>query len=245
MGRIMMSGVAPLMKAPSNTIPANDLTIGMVVKLMENGVATDYIVVNQGIPSGSSLYDTSCDGLWLLRKDCYENRAWHSSNVNDYASSTIHSYLNSSFLNLFDVNTRNIIRQVKIPYRPGSGDSQSISSGSNGLLTKVFLLSGTEVGYVYSEIPANEGVKLTYFSSTSNTGADSKRVAYYDGSAANWWLRSPLCRSSNPSVYPVRVHDDGSWGCGACREENSIRPALILPSNALFDKSTFILKGVA
>lgn len=39
-------------------------------------------------------------------KDIYENRQWHSSNTNDYANSTIHSYLNSTFLNLFESNIK-------------------------------------------------------------------------------------------------------------------------------------------
>ena len=39
------------------------------------------------------LYDASCDGTWLLMKDCYEAKRWHSSNVNDYANSEINSYL--------------------------------------------------------------------------------------------------------------------------------------------------------
>ena len=75
MGKVMISGVAPQMKAPViSGILASDLAVGSSVYLMENGVATEYLVVNQGIPSGSSLYDSSCDGTWLLRKDIYEKR---------------------------------------------------------------------------------------------------------------------------------------------------------------------------
>ena len=72
--------------------------VGSIVKLKVNGTAKEFIVVHQGKPS--SVYDESCNGTWLLMKDCYENRAWHSSNVNKYESSDIHSYLNSTFLNL-------------------------------------------------------------------------------------------------------------------------------------------------
>ena len=72
--------------------------IGSTIKLKVNGSARNFIVVHQGKPS--SVYDDSCNGTWLLMQDIYENRAWHSSNTNDYANSTIHSYLNSTFLNL-------------------------------------------------------------------------------------------------------------------------------------------------
>ena len=76
--------------------------IGSTIKLKVNGSARNFIVVHQGKPS--SVYDDSCNGTWLLMQDIYENRAWHSSNTNDYANSTIHSYLNSTFLNLFESN---------------------------------------------------------------------------------------------------------------------------------------------
>lgn len=47
---------------PSAGILASDLAVGDIVKLTENGTPVEYIVVNQGIPGNSSLYDSSCDG---------------------------------------------------------------------------------------------------------------------------------------------------------------------------------------
>ena len=43
------------------------VAVGSIVKLNENGSPTNYIVVNQGIPGNSPLYDASCNGTWLLR----------------------------------------------------------------------------------------------------------------------------------------------------------------------------------
>ena len=119
--------------------------IGATVKLKENGTLVDYIVVHKGKPS--SIYDASCDGVWLLRKEIFETRAWHSSNVNDWANSTLKSYLDSTFLARFDKDIQAQIKQVKIPYRPGSGTSAIINSGASGLSCKIFLLSANEVGY--------------------------------------------------------------------------------------------------
>lgn len=202
--------------------------IGSTIKLKVNGSAKDFIVVHQGKPS--SVYDDSCNGTWLLMKDIYENRQWHSSNTNDYANSTIHSYLNSTFLNLFESNIKNAIKQVKLPYRKGSGTSTTVTSGSNGLSAKIFLLSATETSFSFSYMPSGEGAELAYFKGCADNSSDSKRVAYLNGSTAGWWLRSPSCSSFYGALY---VRSNGDWGSGACSDSNGIRPALILPSTLL------------
>lgn len=207
--------------------------VGSTVKLNVNGTARDFLIVHQGKPS--SIYDNSCDGTWLLMKDCYESRQWHSSNNNDYENSTIDSYLNSTFLNLFDANIRNAIKQVKIPYRKGAGYSTTVTSGASGLSVKIFLLSGYEVGWTTSDssyFPA-DGAKLAYFLSGNGSSAQSKRVANLNGSAALWWLRSPYCYSSGGSTIAFRVDSNGGWNNGSCSNSRGIRPALILPSSLL------------
>lgn len=202
--------------------------IGSTIKLKVNGSAKDFIVVHQGKPS--SVYDDSCNGTWLLMKDIYENRAWHSSNTNDYANSTIHSYLNSTFLNLFESNIKNAIKQVKLPYRKGSGTSTTVTSGSNGLSAKIFLLSATETSFSFSYMPSGEGAELAYFKGCADNSSDSKRVAKLNGSASGWWLRSPNCGGFGYALY---VGSNGVWGYGSCSDSGGIRPALILPSTLL------------
>lgn len=202
--------------------------IGSTIKLKVNGSARNFIVVHQGKPS--SVYDDSCNGTWLLMQDIYENRAWHSSNTNDYANSTIHSYLNSTFLNLFESNIKNAIKQVKLPYRKGSGTSTTVTSGSNGLSAKIFLLSATETSFNFSTMPSGEGAELAYFKGCADNSSDSKRVAYLNGSATSWWLRSPVCDSF---YYALCVSSNGDWGLSDCSGSYGIRPALILPSTLL------------
>lgn len=202
--------------------------IGSTIKLKVNGSARNFIVVHQGKPS--SVYDDSCNGTWLLMQDIYENRAWHSSNTNDYANSTIHSYLNSTFLNLFDSNIQKAIKQVKLPYRKGSGTSTTVTSGSNGLPAKIFLLGATEMSFNFSYMPSGEGAELAYFKGCADNSSDSKRVAYLNGSATYWWLRSPYCSSFD---FALCVNSDGDWGVNFCSGSCGIRPALILPSTLL------------
>lgn len=202
--------------------------IGSTIKLKVNGSAKDFIVVHQGKPS--SVYDDSCSGTWLLMKDIYENRQWHSSDTNDYANSTIHSYLNSTFLAMLDSNIQKAIKQVKLPYRKGSGTSTTVTSGSNGLPAKIFLLSATEMSFNFSYMPSGEGAELAYFKGCADNSSDSKRVAYLNGSATSWWLRSPVC---NLSDYALYVNSGGGWNGNYCSVSNGIRPALILPSTLL------------
>ena len=206
--------------------------IGSTVKLKVNGTLRDFIVVHKGKPG--SMYDASCDGVWLLMKDCYEAKRWHSSNVNDYANSEVHSYLNSAFLNLFDADIRAQIKQVKLPYRAGSGYGKIVTSGASGLSTKIFLLSSTEVNLVHGYEPTNEGACLSYFSGTVQNGADTKRVANYNGSAVGWWLRSPYCYSGYGAGNALGVGSNGNWDNSDCSSTGwCLRPALVLPSNLL------------
>ena len=201
--------------------------IGSTIKLKVNGSAKDFIVVHQGKPS--SVYDDSCNGTWLLMKDIYEKRQWHSSNINDYANSSLHSYLNSTFLNLFESNIKDAIKQVKIPYRKGSGMSTTVTSGSNGLSAKIFLLSATETSFSFSSMPSSEGVELAYFKGCADNSTDSKRVA--NGSATYWWLRSPRCDRNSGNALCVSA--DGGWSSINCSGLGGIRPALILPPTLL------------
>lgn len=225
----------------------SDLEIGSSVFLNINGTLKEFLIVHQGKPS--SMYDDSCDGTWLLMKDTYGARAWHSSDVNDYENSSIHTYLNGTFWGLFDEDVQSAIKQVKIPYRKGSGYSTTITSGSSGLSAKVFLLSGTEVGFsAVNYMATGEGAKLSYFADCASSGEDIKRVAYNNGTAKSWWLRSPVCNQyvdTTNDAWTVSS-SNGTQGAYECsRSTVNFRPALILPSNAVFDPSTKEFVGVA
>lgn len=198
--------------------------VGSIVKIKVNGASKDFIVVQQGNPN-TSTYDSSCNGTWLLMKDIYTTSTFGSNN--SYKDSSIHTYLNGTFYNLIDSNIRAAIKQVKIPHQNGTGSGGSLATGSNGLSTKVFLLSGYEVGWTTSDngyFP-KDGVRLAYFGNSS--GGNSKRVAYNGSSAAIWWLRSPLTYN-NDNVWNVST--DGSSNLNWCSSSFGVRPAFILPS---------------
>ena len=199
--------------------------VGSVLKLNLNGSPKNFIVVHQGKPS--SLYDDSCDGTWVLMQDIYNTREW-DNNDNNYRNSTLQSWLNNTFVDLFDLNIRDAIKTVKIPYVNGTGGS-AVASGANGLSCKIFLLSGYELGWTKSDSSyfPQDGAKLDYFTAGTGSAANQKRIAKYNGSATDWWTRSPRTGDSN---YVWDVHSDGDYGDYWYSSALGVRPAFVLPS---------------
>lgn len=217
------------------------LEVGTLVKMNLQGAPWEWRIVHQGLPG--SMYDSSCDGCWLLLENIYSQVLWSSYNpsgYNNYQNSDIFGILQSEFLPIFDSGLQEQIKQVKIPYVNGTGSEGSVSSGANGLSCKLFLLSGYEVGWTTSDDPSFpiDGVKLSYFDSGTGSTADNKRIANWDGSATEWWLRSPEL-GNNYGAYCVYL--DGSWIPSSCSEWLGIRPALILPRTALVDDDLNVL----
>lgn len=194
----------------------SEQAVGSIVKLNVDGVATNFIVVHQGLPG--TMYDSSCNGTWLLMEDVYTTSRFGESN--DYANSNVHSYLNDTFLGLLDSGVRDKIKQVKIPYYKGEGGSGSIAEGSNGLSTKIFILSRMEIGLTLTE--GNLGTFLTYFHTTDN----AVRIAYRNGATAVWWTRS-----INPSSYKYIYYTTktGTNTTTLYAQNYGVRPAFVMP----------------
>lgn len=224
-------------------VQASDLAVGSSVYLMENGAAVEYLVVNQGKPAGSSLYDDSCDGTWILRTALHSERAFEADNNNIYENSDIHVWLNGEFFSSLGTVERNAIKQVKIPYLKGGGYVGTMQSGANGLSTKVFLLGGYEMGWTVNNVSSFpvDGAQLGYFDNGSATAANNKRIAYNAaGSAKYWWLRSPNKDAVNTAY---RVSPNGTPSGDNPRYSYGVRPAMVIAKDARFDENTLVLKG--
>lgn len=214
------------------------LEVGTLVKVNENGAPVEYMIVNQGNPD-ASMYDASCDGCWVLRKDIAEKMAWDRSN-NDYKKSDIHAYLNGNWTSRYEAGILSQIKQVKIPYVNGTGSGGSVASGGNGLSCKIFLLGGYELGWTTSNNShfPRDGAKLSYFSSGTSSAANNKRIANYNGSATFWWLRSPNTNGASVVWY---VNPNGGYGGGVYGSTYGVRPALVLDFSALVDDNLNVL----
>lgn len=224
-GRTLIGGTGYDITFPSAGTKLSALGVGQSVFTNVSGVKKEFLVVQQGLPS--SLYDSSCDGTWLLMKDIYEMRQWNSNSELLYENSSIHSYLNSTFLSLFDTNIQSAIKQAKIPYLKG-GKGGSVQSGANGLSCKVFLLGGYELNF-RNIFPA-DGAGLDGFpESIINNPA---YLATYNGTLTKWWLRSITTLDINyAGLVKGYTYDSAS-----VTESNGIRPCIILPSDALVNE---------
>ena len=217
--------ISKLFSPISTGTSAGDIDVSATVKINENGQAVDYLVVHQGLPS--DIYDASCEGTWCLRKDIAEKgRLWNSVASNVLETSEIHEYLNGDWMNRYDPDVLEAIKQIKIPYCVGGG-SATVNSGALGLSCKFFLLSMKEVGLSHSNAP-NDGSKLDYFLD------DSTRISMWNGTADSWWLRSAYI-DSDSIVYIVAY--DGSTTFWVTNNPNyCTRPALILPYSFKFQE---------
>ncbi|OKZ68619.1 MAG: hypothetical protein BHV93_12440 [Clostridiales bacterium 52_15] len=149
----------------------------------------------------------------VVRKDCYDTRQWHTSNVNAYATSAIDTWLNSTYKNLLDADIRGVIGTTKIKYTPGNGNT------TVGTLERaIFLLSVTELGRSAS-YANTEGTALSI--------ASSLQIAYLNGSAVVQWTRSPST-SITGSAYYLRT--GGNVSDSGCSSTYGSRPAFTLPS---------------
>lgn len=185
-------------------IRAGDMPIGTKVMIKCNNVPKECTVIHHGIPS--SMYDASCNGTWIImnwNEDAVYNFA--VSHNNDYANSQIHSVMNSQIYPTIEPRVRDAIKQVRIPYRPGSGTNLStINTVSNGLLTKLFAPSAKEVGAEYESNRCESGVFDQFTSHedhrTQIVAKDGAVLSYYRpltprqegiNTQRSLWLRSP------------------------------------------------------
>lgn len=191
------------------TTTLGNKSVGSIVKLKENGVLVDFYVAKHDYENGLN----GSGRTLVVRKDCYDTRQWHTSNVNAYATSAIDTWLNSTYKNLLDADIRGVIGTTKIKYTPGNGNT------TVGTLERaIFLLSVTELGRSAS-YANTEGTALSI--------ASSLQIAYLNGSAAVQWTRSP---NTGDTSHAYDLSTGGNVSSVSCYNTYGSRPAFTLPS---------------
>lgn len=182
---------------------------GSVVKIKENGTPAEFYVAKHDYESGLN----GTGRTLVVRKDLYDMRQWHSSDVNIYASSDIDAWMNGGYKALFPKDIQTAMGTTKFYYTPGNGNNKV------GTLERaIFALSLTELGESHSYANV-EGSALPI--------ASILKIAYRNGNANTQWTRSPHTGST---YIAWRLTSDGGVVNNACTYAYGSRPAFTLPA---------------
>ena len=215
--------VSKQLTVPSTGKQLSDYSEGDIVKIPENGTPVEFYVAKHN-------YESSLNGTGrtlVVRKDCYDDRAWDNGYANIYASSDLDSWFNSTYKNIQDADILSLIGTTKIRYTPGGGNN------TVGILERaVFALSATELGQLANWFNV-EGSALPI--------ASTLKIATMNGGDFPQWTRSPIINTSSTAVV-VRA-DGKAYAYSSLRDLYGSRPAFTLPSTAKFNPDTNIIIG--
>ena len=198
-------------------IPLSDYSEGDIIKLNEGGSPVEFYVSCHDYESGLN----GAGRTLVVRKDVYDQRQWHSSDVNAWASCTMLSWLNSTYKALLDADIQEAMGTTTYRYTPGNGNN-TVTTRADA----VFLLSATELGKSLSWINV-EGSALPI--------ASTLQIAYQGGNATTQWTRSPYTNRTNVAWW---LNSSGGIGGDVCTNTGGSRPAFTLPSTLLFNPDT-------
>ena len=186
------------------------VAVGSIVKLNESGSPVEFYVAKHDYESGLN----GAGRTLLVRKDVYDVRQWHSSNVNAWASCSMRSWLNSTYKGLLDADIQEAMGTTTYRYTPGNG-SWGVTTRSDA----VFLLSLTELGQSHADANV-EGSALPI--------ASTLRIAYQNGSATTQWTRSPYTDYGYGTWW---LSSSGSINSSSCASTYGSRPVFTLPAS--------------
>ena len=215
MGRVIMSGIVPPLKAPV-TYKADfaDNTWAQIIDAChKNQVPATWVVGNQKTMTinGTAYvidiigknHDTYAAGgkapLTFQLHDCYgEAKNMNSSDTNEggWTSCDMRRTHLPAILALMPTEVQNGIREVN---KLTSAGNQSVTI--NTTADKLFLLSEIEIFGSASFSKSGEGTQYDYYK------AGNSKVKKFNGSAETWWDRSPHGSNSTRFCY---VYSNGA-----------------------------------
>ena len=210
MGRVIMSGIVPLLKVPvtykanfaentweqiidachKNKVPAT-WAVGNQKPMTINGTAYAIDIIGKG-------HDDYADGsgkapLTFQLHDCYGVRLSMndpSTNEGGWTNCDMRKTHLPAILNQMPTEVQSGIREVN---KLTSAGNQSTTI--NTTADKLFLLSEIEIFGSTSHSKSGEGTQYDYYK------AGNSRVKNYNGSARPWWERSP--KGSNSTDFCI------------------------------------------
>lgn len=173
--------------------------VGDLVHLNYNGSEIPFRVVHKNYKTNNTIV--------LVSEDILTTQTW-SSGVNNYSTSNLRSYLNSTVLSGFSDEIQNAIVELDVECHDGKT--------AVNCADKIWALSHTEIGFADSTNAPSEGTALEYF----NT--ELSRTKKLSDVATTWWLRTPYT-SGTSSAWSVS--DSGAYSSGGVTNSNGVVPA--------------------
>lgn len=199
-------------------IPLSDYEEGALIKLNEGGSPVEFYVSKHDYESGLN----GAGRTLVVRKDCYDQRQWNSTNVNAYATSDIDAWMNSTYKALFPEDIQTAMGTTKFYYTPGNGNNTVTT-----LERSLFLLSLYELNWAPGNGLNGEGSPLPI--------AQTLRIASLNGTPVNWWNRSPR---TDGTAFAWFSAPSNNYDWSGCDLSFGSRPCFTLPSTLLFNPDT-------
>ena len=217
MGKVMISGVAPQMTVPSNLPPIgtalNDMTWEQIQTISDAGKAADYFNVGDtknitldGVSypvqiigfNHDTLTSGGTAGITFQLVDCL-NTTYQMNSSDTNSGGWTSCAMRSSVLNsIFSSLPADLQKAIKAVNKLTSAGNQSATINTTS--DKLFLLSEVEIFGSTTDSKSGEGSQYAYYK------AGNSKVKKVNGSAADWWERSPR---GNYSAYFCRVDANG------------------------------------
>lgn len=182
------------------------IPIGSIIKIKEEGLLTDFLVLQHGYPSASNL------NTIVVRNEIKKKGAiaQYSSMTFNYDGSLIDKWILETYFPTIDQELADQISAVNIPV------------GGATLPRKCFLLSATEV-VGKNTTTETDGTQLQWFKD------GNPRWANFNGKASLYWTRS---RNSDDYTMCAPIDTSGDIGFTTSGTQSyGYRPALILPQS--------------
>ena len=165
--------------------------------------------------------ETAC-GFVVEFADIISRKSMNSTytNVGGWPASKMRTYVNETVYNALPNDLQNVIATTKVISASGISETSNFASND-----KLYLLSTKEVwnggtGYDTAEAETRQ---LDYYKNKVVTKSNySEAIKQYNGSNANWWLRSV---SSYNTGHFWNVRDNGAWKSISPDSEYGVAPA--------------------
>ena len=211
---MIFNPVVPLAKKNAQI---SDYAEGSTIKINENGSPVEFYVAKHD-------YESTLNGTGrtlVVRKTQMTTFRFNDSKDNDYANSSINTFLNGDYQQYFDDKTQALIGSTKFKYMVGNGD-WTVKT----LECTAFILSLFELGFT-----------------STNTAVDGSALPIADVLVNNittdTWVRNPSGNTS--TIKTFYISSDKALDTAYPTAYNSIFPCFTLPENTKVDSNGLII----